>query len=69
MARFTIRLDEDERAALVELARTERRDPRDQAALLVRDELTRRGILKFREGHPDDRQLQSCIATVSNQQM
>lgn len=45
MARFTIQLVESERAALVEYATSERRDPRDQAALIVRHELERLGFL------------------------
>ncbi len=45
MARFTIKLSEVERAALVKLAEDEQRDPRVQATLLVRESLERRGLL------------------------
>jgi hypothetical protein len=43
--RVTIQLEIQERDALVTLAQIERRDPRDQAALIIRDELVRRGLL------------------------
>jgi hypothetical protein len=45
MARIMITLQTDERAALFDLAERERRDPRDQAALFVRDGLRREGLL------------------------
>lgn len=45
MARITITLRAEERDALHRLAETERRDPRAQAALLIRHELERRGLL------------------------
>ncbi len=45
MARITITVEEAERQALIELAQKERRDPRDQAALIIRGELERRGLL------------------------
>lgn len=45
MARFTIQLFENERAALVELAERERRDPRAQAALLIRKALELDGLI------------------------
>jgi hypothetical protein len=38
-------LDDAERDALKNLARNERRDPRSQAALLIRDGLQRAGLL------------------------
>ncbi len=43
--RFTINLYPDEREALVTLAQGERRDPRDQAALIIRQDLEKRGFL------------------------
>ncbi len=46
MARITIRLENTERDALIELSQRERRDPRDQAALIVRRELEREGLLQ-----------------------
>ena len=48
MARLTIRLEEDESAAIWKIAQRERRDVRDQAALIVRRELEREGLLKPR---------------------
>lgn len=46
MARLMITLEETERDALRLLAKEERRDPREQAALLIRHELERRGLEK-----------------------
>jgi hypothetical protein len=45
MARICINLEIDERKALFALAQRERRDPREQAALLVRQGLTAVGVL------------------------
>lgn len=45
VSRFTVNLWPEERAALRELAQQERRDPRDQAAVIIREVLTRRGLL------------------------
>lgn len=45
MARVTVTLKTAEREALVKLAQRERRDPREQAAKIVADELARRGLL------------------------
>lgn len=45
MARIIIKLENIERDALVQLAGRELRDPRDQAALIIRHALTRRGFL------------------------
>jgi hypothetical protein len=45
MARITIRLETFERDALFQLADHEKRDPRQQAALLIRHELERLGML------------------------
>jgi hypothetical protein len=45
MERFTVRLRTEERDAIWRLAQQERRDPRDQAALIIRQELERRGLL------------------------
>ncbi len=46
MARVMIRLENEERDALVQLALNEKRDPRDQASLLIRKALERRGFLR-----------------------
>ena len=46
MARVTITLREDERRALVELATSELRNPRNQARLVLRQEFERRGLLQ-----------------------
>ncbi len=45
MIRLTVRLDEMEREAIVKLAQSERRDPRDQAALMIHQALEQRGLL------------------------
>jgi hypothetical protein len=45
MSRITISLQADEYGALRELSERERRNPRDQAALLVRESLQRLGLL------------------------
>lgn len=43
--RITVPLESEESKALIELAYAERRHPRQQAALLIRRELERRGLL------------------------
>jgi hypothetical protein len=50
MARVIVNLGEHERSALDRLAKRERRIPRAQAALIIRQELERRGILSTRSG-------------------
>jgi hypothetical protein len=45
MRRITVPLKTDERDALWQLAERERRDPRDQAAVIVVKELERAGLL------------------------
>ena len=45
MTRITVNLRDDERRGLLDLAKKERRDPRDQAAVLIRDRLHDLGIL------------------------
>ena len=52
--KLVISLDGDERDALVRLAERERRDPRAQAALMIRRELERQGLL------PAEAQFQSA---------
>jgi len=49
MSHITITLYADERSALVRLAEIERRDPRAQAALIIRNELRRSGLLPASE--------------------
>lgn len=48
-SRITIVLDLDETSALRALAKKERREPRAQAELIIRDELERRGLLPVAE--------------------
>jgi hypothetical protein len=45
MTRIALILDDSHILALSELARQEYRDVQKQAALIIRDELTRRGLL------------------------
>jgi len=45
MLRITVPLQPDEMDALIILAQRERRDPRDQAAVLIRGMLIARGLL------------------------
>jgi hypothetical protein len=45
LSRIPILLDEKTAAGLVALAKQEFRDPRQQAAVIIRDELVRRGLL------------------------
>ena len=45
MIRLTVMLEPDERQALLALAEKERRDPRQQAAVIIRQELERLGLL------------------------
>lgn len=46
MTRVIINLREQERSALIALAQREYRTPRDLAALIIRKELERQGILE-----------------------
>lgn len=43
--KIMIAIEDEERAALYELAKRERRDPRDQVALILRAELVDLGLL------------------------
>ncbi len=47
MARITVTLSDSERHALQVLSERELRNPRDQAALIIRAELERRGLLNI----------------------
>ena len=49
MTRITLTLTAEERAALLALARQERRDPRFQAAIEIRQALERAGYLQPRD--------------------
>jgi hypothetical protein len=58
MSRITISLQPDERAMLFSLANCERRDPRDQAVVLIRERLFELGLIASRptvktEAHHD----------------
>jgi hypothetical protein len=55
VSRITVILERDERAALARLAMSERRDPRKQAAVLIRRGLELAGVLES----DADRQRQS----------
>ena len=46
LIRIGVMLQQDEREALIRLAQQERRDPREQAAVLIRRELQRCGFLE-----------------------
>ena len=46
MRQMTINLEPAEKLALAHLARRERRNPRDQAALLIRTKLIELGVLQ-----------------------
>jgi len=52
MSRLTVQLQIDEQMALAELARQERRDARNQAAVIIRRELERRGLLSNEQVEP-----------------
>ena len=46
MNRLNVYIQQDERVALLHLAQNERRDPRDQAALLIRQRLEQLGLMQ-----------------------
>lgn len=50
MPTLKVLLDPSERAALAALSSRERRDPRQQAAIIIRVELERRGLLPVTAG-------------------
>jgi hypothetical protein len=52
MVKFQVSLDQESFKALRSLAENEYRDPRAQAALIIRQELERRGLLESQEGEP-----------------
>jgi hypothetical protein len=47
MTRIIINLRDEEKTALLSLAKMEFRDPRDQAAFIIRKELERQGLVEF----------------------
>ena len=60
MTRVPIMLEENELLALSKLARHEYRDIRQQAAILIRDGLTQRGILPLGQTDEPDLQAKAC---------
>jgi hypothetical protein len=60
MTRVTVTLLDEERDALHVLAQRERRDPRMQAALLIRRELERAGVLPIHDPRPADQSREVC---------
>jgi hypothetical protein len=52
MLRITITLNEQEKRALIALAEKEFRDPRSQAALIIRMELQRQGLIETAKPAP-----------------
>ena len=58
MSRLYVTLRDEEHNALMKMASVELRDPRDQARLVIRQELVRRGYLK--ESQAPVSQLQSA---------
>ena len=65
MARITITLQLFEKDALRSLAEREYRDPRAQAALIIRRELERMGLLRTQESNPRESKVEN--ATLQNQ--
>ncbi len=48
MGRITVPLTTDERGALVKIAESECRDPREQLRYLLREEAQRRGLIEYK---------------------
>ena len=63
MSRVFVPLNSEERKALRVLAERERRDPRDQAALIIRADLEKRGLLPA-DPQPADQSAQPQLAEV-----
>jgi hypothetical protein len=53
MSRVVVTLHQDERDALVKLALSELRNPRDQARHILRQEFKRRGLLPADDRHSE----------------
>ncbi len=66
MARVMIRLETDEREALLILSQREKRDPRQQAALLIRFELERMGLLPVVNASPTERNAAQQTGATQN---
>jgi hypothetical protein len=62
--RVTLLLDEDERNALRRLAEREFRDPRDQAALIVRQVLEARGLLPHPQSPAEEKQYEAASEPI-----
>lgn len=65
MAQVTVTLRQAERDALVELAERERRDPRNQAALIIVRELVRLGLVTS-ESTTSPLTHQPCSGDIAN---
>ena len=63
---ITVTLSSDEIEALRKLAELEFRDTRSQAALIIRQELERRGLLQKRDIKTDDNAANAQTAACSN---
>ena len=66
MARITLTVETDERDALIELARIEKRDPRAQGAMLLRESLERRGLLPLINAMAIDRNAAQQTGAIQN---
>jgi hypothetical protein len=53
---ITITISQEEEQALIKLANRQRRDPKDQAAMMIRRELEEYGLMPWRPGSDDDPQ-------------
>lgn len=62
MTRLTLTLFDDEQKALRTLSQKERRHPREQAALIIRRELERRGLLPNGDGPAELSEVQHATA-------
>ncbi len=60
MAKVIVYLREQERSALYELATKEYRAPKAQAALIIRKELERLGLLETGTEHREERHDEQC---------
>ena len=53
MSWIAVTINDEEREALIELARAEKRDPRAQAAMVIRNHLIRTGHLPGKQSSKD----------------
>lgn len=65
MTKLCIHLDGAEQSALIAVARSERRDPRDQAAIIIRRELERLKLLPPIP-HPQETEMEARDETPSS---